>query len=167
MAGLPKRKPSGPPEGYFDQLPDKLMAKLKGMEEEGGPAVSDEVETPVLKAGWAIPGRVWAVAAGVLVLLVASFVLVRLFRDANKDSRMETMAWETGLESVESLEIIQVLATADLSDEDLYAALGQEVELGEGLDMKGDSEEMIELLEHEYLDDLDLEGLDLNDVELL
>lgn len=134
------KEPFEAPEGYFEQLEDRLVARIAKEEKEA--------QEPV---GSAFPWSYLSIAASVLLLAVAGWY----FQSEKQPGPEESY----GLADVSDEAIIEYLINSDLTTEEILAYAGKDISFDQG-----DQEVLPEL----ELDDQNIEELmntyDLNDL---
>lgn len=175
LAGLDKHVDPEVPEGYFEELPSEVLARIRAMEAPQ----ADEV--PVIALPQATPSATplrilglrrsifWSAAAGIVLLVAFGTYFLRNGTETvlTADARIEaeTMAQ---LASLDTDEVMADLNPSSLNDEQLFAMLGDEGGAAfEGQDHEIQRDDAYEYLQDVDLDDVDLQGLDidLNDLQ--
>ena len=169
-------KDAGPdvPEGYFEGLPESVLSRIRSLPKE------EAQETPVIQmnAGGQVsearPMRTvafrrtmfWSVAAGIALLATfGTYFLLKTEENTETTYAEEAIRQETmvQLASLDSREITPYLDVTDVSDEQLFAALGSEAEGAfEGEDHEVQQDEAAEYLEDVNLDEIDWQELDID-----
>jgi hypothetical protein len=167
LAGLGKPAEPEVPDGYFEELPNAVLARIKALAAEERQVV--EMPQPVAAA---TPTRVfglrtsifWSAAASIVLLVaVGTFFLVPGLRSGTSypaSIEAETMAQ---LASLGIDEVMEDLNPASLNDEQLFAMLGSDGDAAfenEGHEITRD--EAYEFLQDADLDAIDLQGLDID-----
>lgn len=154
------------PAGYFEALPGSMMERIRNLDAEAG----SQNEDPGPDAREAAPGRqvkrrprlLWGIAASVVVLAVLGIVFVsqnRELGDADFDLEIQSQ-----LTSVSDDDILDQLGLSDVSEQELYEALGQEAQAAFDEELNGlGQENLLDLLDDLDLDASDLDGIDLDD----
>jgi hypothetical protein len=172
LAGLEKKPGMDVPEGYFEGLPSSVLDRIRNLEADG-PALPGDERVPVAPAPVRPPARkriavrqrrFWAVAAGIVLLaVVGAWFLTRpdavpevIAADIIQDETRELLA------AMEPTDIALDIDVAQVSDEQLFDALGNEGQAAlDGMGQEVDQDEAIE-----YLRDVDLDAIDFQDLDI-
>lgn len=153
------------PEGYFGALPGKMMERIRNLDAE--PEVADEPATdPVLQVSdqrktlRRSRRRLWGIAASVVVLAGLGIAFLSLDRDMSDADFDESI--QSQLVSVSDDDILDQLDLSDVSEQELYEALGQEAQSAFDDELNGMGQDNL----LDLLDDLDLDADDLEGIEL-
>jgi len=160
LNSLPRPKRPEAPEGYFDEFPARVLSRLD--EQIGAPELQESLTLRIVKAKWVQ----WLAAASVVLALgVAGWQIAQRAGLGERQDGAEQLALSS-LETVDEHQIIAYLEHSDISDEDLFLALGSPKDLDAVWEDKQDADAAWEYLEENGLDETDLEGIDFNDLEL-
>ena len=111
LEDIEKREMFQAPQGYFDQLPDKVFERIAAEEEK------KRASTKVVSFH-----RWWLAAAAATVLLVSTFILI-------PNNRTEATDYYALLNEVSSEEIVAYLGETDISIAELEMALANDEEI--------------------------------------
>lgn len=173
LSSLRGKQPHEPPDGYFDGLPDQIMAQIKGLK-----PVAEPVEEPA----HAVPmgtekTKFWSVQrisiAAAIALLLGSgvFFLVRDFNKVLPQGQVTEDSFvsaeellDAKLGALSEAEILDAIDIEDISDEEMADIMGDEALAAVEAETFSQSfgEEMIEL-DATDLADLELDFEDLDD----
>ncbi len=167
LAGLGRPAEPEVPAGYFDELPDAVLARIRALAVAETTVVA--MPQPVAAATQA---RVfglrtsifWSAAAGIVLLVaVGTYFLTRDPQTAGANYasiEAETMAQ---LASLGTDEVMEDLNPSSLNDEQLFAMLGSDGSAAfENQGHKIAPDEAYEYLQDADLDAIDLQGLDID-----
>lgn len=174
LASLGKDAGLDVPEGYFEGLPESVLSRIRSLPKEETP------ETAVIQMNTGTQGSevrpmhtvafrrtmFWSVAAGIALLAtIGTYFLLKTDKVGETTFAEESIRQETmvQLASLDSREIAPFLDVADVTDEQLFAALGSEAEAAfEGEDHEVQQDEAAEYLEEVNLDEIDWQELDID-----
>lgn len=168
LASLPKKRPEGVPDGYFERFPTEMMARLRGLDAEGKEEAVEVVVEESVRPLWR-RARVWAVAASLVLVASTVFILSRkkeMLTPTEPTADAAAVELKIKLAGLEDAVLAEGIDLDGLSDEDLYAALDAEGRAS--LDMahhvgKTDAAEYLQDVALDELEGLDLDQLsDLN-----
>lgn len=169
LASLDKNVDFEVPEGYFEELPSHVMARIQAMSQ--AEAVPEAVPAPTLEVSVPRPSGLrrslfWSAAAGIALLLaVGTYYVTRgpasapvTFADADADAEAAAQ-----LAAIAPGDLIEGLDGTAVNDEELFAMLGDDATSAfEDQEHQVQSDEALEYLQNVDLDDLDLQGLDID-----
>jgi hypothetical protein len=155
------------PEGYFEELPSRVMDRIRNSEFQAesvkgsGSEKSGQTIRPQstrLRSKW----RAWGMAASILVLAGLGIAFLALNRDISEEAFDQQI--QSQLVSVSDDNILDQLDLSDISEQELYEALGQEGQsaLEEELNGLG-QDNLLDLLDDLDLDTGDLDGIDFDE----
>ena len=175
LASLKKEANPDAPECYFSSLNQNVLARIRKEEvaedQQDAPTLRLQVATeeagirPLAGSPWRRT-IFWSVAAGIALLaIVGTYFLSKddsqegaIF--AEEQIREETLVQ---LASLDSKEITPHIDITDVTDEQLFEALGSEAEAAfEGEDHEIQQDEAAEYLEEVNLDEIDWKELDID-----
>ncbi len=172
LAGLDKEVDPEVPDGYFEELPTAVMARIRAMQAAEKPmqVVSKPVAAPTPARILGLRGSVfWSAAAGIVLLATVGIYFLTQnpagTGGISSNLETETLAQLSGLGTDE---VIEDLGAASLNDEQLFAMLGPDGhDAFEGEDHEVQRDDAYEYLQDVDLDAVDLQGLDidLNDLQ--
>lgn len=162
LASLDKDVELEVPEGYFDDLPSHVMARIQAM----ATAEAAPVEAPART----LPGRmspwrqrvVWGIAASLALLVaVGAFYLSGSKQPVATDVNYAVL--NAQLDGVATETLVENLDPSMINDDQLLAMLGDDASSAfEGHDHAVKRDEAYEYLQDADLDAIDLQGLDID-----
>lgn len=171
LAKLPKQRPGGIPDGYFERLPNQIMDKIRSGEQAEMPVAEVPAASPVVAFKSSRPSllkqtRFWALAASLALLLAATWAFwPAAAPEADPDDLAFQQQLSLQLASMDAQVVLAALNESDVSEEDVYALLGADDQSDLGI--QGDGAEVLDYLEHEDLEEFDLDQLNIDPSELL
>ncbi|MEM6272473.1 MAG: hypothetical protein AAF998_23885 [Bacteroidota bacterium] len=152
------------PEGYFAELPGKMMARIHALDGDPAPEAIRDADVVLPRP---TPGQsnwqLWGVAASVVLLLGLGLIFFLPERELPAGEAIEQRI-QVQLTSVSATEIVNEIDIAEVSEDELYAMLGQEAQAALENEMGGmGQQEMLDFLDELELDPADLEGLEFDD----
>lgn len=165
LASLDKHVEFDVPEGYFDELPTQVMARIQAMskgEVQPMPAPTLPVSPRTV---WGMRTAViWSAAASIALLIVMGTVYFSRSTEttptqlASADAELKAQ-----LAELEPAALIEGLDEATVNDEELYAMLGDDASKAfDSHDHQVHEDEAYEYLQDVNLDAIDLQGLDID-----
>lgn len=156
LAALERTPVDDVPDGYFDALPDAMMARIRAMEEEAAPTTMPAT----VQSRWRTGGAPLAVAASLALILTIGVLWVR--GPGDKVPFEDNRFTEAQLYTVSSEVILNELELSDLSEEELFEMLGKEAQAG----LEGEFGELGQQNALDYLEELDLDVGDWEELDL-
>jgi hypothetical protein len=167
LASLDKHVDFEVPEGYFEELPSAVMARIQAMSQAEVAPPSPQVAAmpaPTHRRFGIRRTLLWSAAAGIaLFMAVGAYYVTRptapetgTFASLDEEVRAQ-------LAALEPAELMEDLGTSTVNDEELFAMLGKDAGSAfeaHGLEVQRD--EAYEYLQDVDLDAIDLEGLDID-----
>ncbi len=167
LASLAKNGDWDVPEGYFDAFPSQVMARIQAIAAEDAPVIAmpQPMAMTSRSAIWGMKRSIfWSAAAGILLLMAVGTYFVFQTTGTVHASPMsleeETMAQ---LANVGTEQLIDGLNPHSLNDDQLFAMLGKDgATVFEGHENAVQRDDAYEYLQDLDLDAIDLQGLDIN-----
>lgn len=173
LASLSKAAEPEVPEGYFEGISPQVLARVRSLQQteavdEGPPRLRPDGVSKRKIMGFRRT-MFWRVAAGIALLATVGTVYLLRSHPILEGTPPEAVQSETLLQlaSLAPEDIARQLDVSDLSDEQLFEALGAEASAAFGHEVQGvRHDEAVEYLKGTDLDGIDWQDLDLDLSEL-